>query len=77
MDQIIEKAKEEMSKALDALDQRFKTVRAGRANPSSLDGVMVLYYGNPTPLKSIATISVPEARLLVVKPYDMDMFLNE
>jgi ribosome recycling factor len=70
MDQIIEKAKGEMEKALEALDQRFKTVRAGRANPSSLDGVMVLYYGNPTPLKSIATISVPEARLLVVKPYD-------
>lgn len=70
MDQIIEKAKGEMDKALEALEKRFTTVRAGRANPSSLDGVMVEYYGNPTPLKSVATISVPEARLLVVKPYD-------
>ena len=70
MDQIIENAKVEMDKALESLDHRFATVRAGRANPSSLDGVMVEYYGNPTPLKSIATISVPEARVLVIKPYD-------
>ena len=70
MDQIIDKAKGEMDKALESLDKRFTTVRAGRANPSSLDGVMVEYYGNATPLKSVATISVPEARLLVIKPYD-------
>ncbi len=70
MDQIIEKAKMEMDKALDALDHRFVTVRAGRANPSSLDGVMVEYYGVATPLKSLATINVPEARILVIKPYD-------
>ncbi len=70
MDQIIENAKVEMDKALESLEHRFATVRAGRANPSSLDGVMVEYYGNPTPLKSIATISVPEARVLVIKPYD-------
>ena len=70
MDQIIERAKGEMDKAIETLEKRFTTVRAGRANPSSLDGVMVEYYGNPTPLKSVATISVPEARLLVIKPYD-------
>ena len=70
MDQIIENAKMEMDKALEALDHRFVTVRAGRANPSSLDGVMVEYYGSMTPLKQLATISVPEARQLLIKPFD-------
>jgi ribosome recycling factor len=63
-------AEEKMLKALDNLEKRFATVRAGRANPSSLDGVMVSYYGVDTPLKSLATISVPEARQLLIKPFD-------
>ena len=67
---IIELTKEKMEKSLENLDSRFATVRAGRANPSSLDGVMVSYYGVPTPLKQIATITVPEARCLAIKPYD-------
>ena len=61
---------EKIDKALDNLDKRFATVRAGRANPSSLDGVMVEYYGAMTPLKQLATISVPEARQLLIKPFD-------
>ena len=61
---------DKMDKALDNLDKRFTTVRAGRANPSSLDGVMVEYYGSMTPLKQLATISVPEARQLLIKPFD-------
>ena len=52
------------------LEKRFTTVRAGRANPSSLDGVVVDYYGSMTPLKSLATISVPEATQLLIKPFD-------
>ena len=52
------------------LNKRFSTVRAGRANPSSLDGVFVDYYGSMTPLKQLATISVPEARQLLIKPFD-------
>lgn len=67
---IIELTKEKMEKSLENLDSRFATVRAGRANPASLDGVMVPYYGVPTPLKQIATITVPEARCLAIKPYD-------
>ena len=67
---IINETKEKMEKTLESLDNRFATVRAGRANPSSLDGVMVEYYGVPTPLKQLATISVPEARCLQIKPFD-------
>ena len=63
-------AEEMMLKALENLEKRFATVRAGRANPSSLDGVMVSYYGVDTPLKQLATISVPEARQLLIKPFD-------
>ena len=70
MDEIISNSKIEMDKAIESLLTRFKTVRAGRANPSSLDGVQVEYYGVMTPLKAVATITVPEARLLVIKPYD-------
>ena len=61
---------ENMDKAIESLEKKFTTVRAGRANPSSLDGVMVEYYGSMTPLKQLATISVPEARQLLIKPFD-------
>lgn len=61
---------ENMDKAIESLEKRFATVRAGRANPSSLDGIMVEYYGSMTPLKQLATISVPEARQLLIKPFD-------
>ena len=68
--EILKQAEEKMLKTLENLDNRFNTVRTGRANPSSLDGVMVSYYGTPTPLKQLATITVPEARCLAIKPYD-------
>ncbi len=67
---IIKLTEEKMVKTLENLDHRFLTVRAGRANPSSLDGIMADYYGTPTPLKQLATISVPEARQLLIKPFD-------
>ena len=69
-DNILNNAEEKMEKTLENLDGRFNTVRTGRANPNSLDGVMVSYYGTPTPLKQLATITVPEARCLAIKPYD-------
>lgn len=69
-DTIILDVVEKMDKAIENLEKRFATVRAGRANPSSLDGVMVDYYGSMTPLKQLATISVPEARQLLIKPFD-------
>src|SRR5574344_2431729 len=67
---IILELNEKMDKAISTLEKRFTTVRAGRANPSSLEGIMVEYYGSMTPLKQLATISVPEARQLLIKPFD-------
>ena len=69
-DMIMLEFTEKMDKAVENLEKRFATVRAGRANPSSLDGISVDYYGSMTPLKQLATISVPEARQLLIKPFD-------
>lgn len=62
--------KTKMEKVIENLESRFTTVRAGRANPNILNGIMVEYYGTPTPIQAIATISVPEARQLMIKPFD-------
>jgi ribosome recycling factor len=59
-----------MDKSVDATRQKFTSVRAGRANPSLLDRITVEYYGTMTPLRQMATISAPEARLLTIQPYD-------
>ena len=67
---VIKLTEEKMNKTMENLDSRFITVRAGRANPSSLDGISVSYYGSLPPLKQLATISVPEARQLLIKPFD-------
>ena len=70
LDAIMKEAEDKMQKAIDNTKEKFTNVRAGRANPNMLDGVMVEYYGTPTPLKSLANISVPEARQLSIKPFD-------
>lgn len=67
---IIPESIEKFDKTIEALEKKFATVRAGRANPSSLDGVMVDYYGSMTPLKQLTTISVPEGNQLLIKPFD-------
>jgi ribosome recycling factor len=59
-----------MDKAIQSLKREFTTIRTGRANPAILDKITVDYYGAPTPLNQLATISVPEARLLVIQPFD-------
>ena len=59
-----------MMKAIDNLEARLITVRAGRANASMLNGIMVEYYGAPTPINQVANITVPEARQLFIKPFD-------
>ncbi len=59
-----------LKKSIEALEGRLKKISAGRANPAILDSVMVDYYGSPTPLKSLVTISIPEARILMLKPFD-------
>ena len=69
-DEIMLDITDKMDKSIENLEKKFATVRTGRANPSSLDGVMVEYYGSMTPLKQLSTISVPEARQLLIKPFD-------
>ena len=66
----IKNTEEKMIKAIDNMEKRFTNVRAGRANPRILDPIMVKYYGVDTPLIQLATVSVPEARQLVIKPFD-------
>lgn len=59
-----------MTKALESVISRLTTIRAGRANPALVNGIMVEYYGVPTPIQSLANITVPEARQLLIKPFD-------
>jgi ribosome recycling factor len=59
-----------MDKAHESLKRDLARIRAGRANPGILDGLRIDYYGTPTPLKQLASVSVPEARMIVVKPFD-------
>lgn len=70
MEEIILLTEEKMEKDIENMEKRFINVRAGRANPSMLDGITVPYYGVETPLRQLATLSVPEARMLVIKPFD-------
>lgn len=62
-----------MKKAIDALLEEFGTVRAGRATPALLDKIMVDYYGTPTAVNQVAGVSVPEPRLIVIKPYEKNL----
>ncbi|WP_312097929.1 ribosome recycling factor [Niallia sp.] len=68
--QVIANTKEKMNKAIQSYSRELASIRAGRANASLLDRITVDYYGAPTPINQIAGISVPEARLLVIQPYD-------
>jgi len=70
LDDILKDTKEAMDKVIDALKKNLATIRTGRAAPGMLDGVRVDYYGSPTPLNQLATVSVPDPRMLVVKPFD-------
>lgn len=70
IDELLADADQKMAGAVDHVGTEFSTVRTGRANPQILQRIMVSYYGTPTPLQQLATISVPEPRLLVVQVYD-------
>ena len=76
MNTVIKKADEKMAKSVSHLEVEFSEVRAGRANPSVLDKVRVDYYGSPTPLNQISSITVPEPRQLLIKPYDRNDVKN-
>jgi len=69
-------AKRRMDKSIEATHNEFNSIRTGRASPALLDRVTIDYYGTPTPLNTLATISAPEARLLVVQPYDPGAIKN-
>ncbi len=70
MDEIKKTMNAQMTKAIEAMKHQLTRVRTGRASASALDGVMVDYYGVPTPLKQVGQISTPEARLLQIQPFD-------
>jgi ribosome recycling factor len=69
-DELVADARERMGKSVESTNHEFASVRTGRASPALLDRIVVDYYGAPTPLRQLATISAPEARLLTVQPYD-------
>jgi len=69
-------AKRRMDKSIEATHHEFNSIRTGRASPALLDRINIDYYGTPTPLKSLASISAPEARLLVVQPFDPGAIKN-
>jgi len=70
IDDILQDIREAMDKSISAYTRELAKIRTGRANLSILDGVRVDYYGTPTPLNQLATLSVPESRLIVIQPYD-------
>lgn len=70
MDNLLKNTEQRMEKSLDALDRDYKAVRVGRANASVLDKINVDYYGVPTPVQQMAAISMPEPRILLIKPWD-------
>ncbi len=76
IDELLTDAREHMDKSVEATRQKFGSVRTGRATTALLDRITVDYYGTQTPLKQLATVSAPEARLLTVQPYDKSSIKN-
>ncbi len=73
MSEITKIYEDKMAKSLDALENEFATIRAGRANPHILDKLSVEYYGTMTPLQQVANISVPEARIIQIQPWESSL----
>ena len=70
---MLQQYEEKMDKSLDSLLSEFSSIRAGRANPHVLDKIRIDYYGQPTPLQQVANISVPEARTLMIQPWESSL----
>jgi len=70
--EVMDNCKSEMQNAIESLKREMSRVRTGRASPNLLDGIKVNYYGTPTPLNQLATISVPESRLIAIQPWDIN-----
>ena len=73
LDDIYQDARESMGKTITALNNDLSRVRTGRANLSLLDGIRVDYYGTPTPVNQMASLSVPESRLITIQPWDVSV----
>ena len=73
MEQVLERTEDKMQKTLNALTYDFSMIRAGRANPKLLEKISVSYYGAPTPLPQVANVSVPEARMILIQPWDRSL----
>ncbi|HBG23213.1 MAG TPA: ribosome recycling factor, partial [Peptococcaceae bacterium] len=73
MDNALKQTENRMKKSVELLVKDYSTMRAGRATPSLLENVLVDYYGTPTPVNQMATVTVPEPRLLVIQPWDKNM----
>jgi ribosome recycling factor len=73
IDDIFQETRDRMKKTLTALHNEFKRVRTGRASLNLLDGIRVDYYGTPTPLNQVASLSVPESRLIMIQPWDVSV----
>ncbi|MBO0783657.1 MAG: ribosome recycling factor, partial [Ktedonobacteraceae bacterium] len=73
---LFDDAERRMKKAVDALKQDLGSIRAGRASASLLERIQVDYYGTPTPINQLATINVPEARLLTIQPWDRKLLTD-
>jgi len=71
IDETLFEAEEKMEKAVSVTREDLNSVRTGRANPSMFSRIVVDYYGSPTPLNQLASVSIPEARMAVIKPYDV------
>jgi len=76
MQEIMKKLNAKMDKSIHSLSDDFNTIRTGRASASLFDKVMVDYYGTPTPINQVASISIPEARLVVIQPWDKNSLLD-
>ncbi|MGB0388549.1 MAG: ribosome recycling factor [Ardenticatenaceae bacterium] len=76
INEFLEDAKGSMKKAIQSLESDLRAIRTGRANPALLDRIMVTYYGVPTPVKQVASVSAPEGRLLLIKPWEKKTLKN-
>lgn len=70
IDDVMLEAEEKMESALEAAKRELASIRTGRANPAMFNGIMVDYYGAPTPLQQLASLTIPEARTVIVSPFD-------
>ena len=73
MDEMLLTFEDKMEKTMENLGSEFAAIRAGRANPALLNKIMVDYYGTPTPIQQVANISVPEARMMQIQPWDKSL----